>query len=213
LISKWLGEGERLVGALFAVAASRSPSVVFIDEVDFLLAEDSATRRMKSEFCARFDGARRRGDGGGATLIVGATNKPWMLDADVRRRFARRLYVPLPDQRGRESITRNLLRKSGGHELTEGQVARLARETHGYSGSDLKHLCEDAAMGPLRDGGFGLTEMGENNPIRYRHFRVSMAAVKPSVATEDLAPFESWADRYGSKVVVCGDSESDEGPE
>ena len=79
LTSKWIGEGEKTVRTLFAVAAYRQPSVVFIDEVDSLLCqrssdENEASRRIKTEFLVQLDGAGT--DLSARVVIVGATNRP-----------------------------------------------------------------------------------------------------------------------------------------
>ena len=112
LTSKWIGEGEKLVRTLFAVASYRAPSVVFIDEVDSMLTqrkadENEASRRIKTEFLVQLDGA---GNGRkGQVLVIGATNRPEELDDAARRRFVKKLYIPLPDQDGREALITNLL--------------------------------------------------------------------------------------------------------
>jgi SpoVK/Ycf46/Vps4 family AAA+-type ATPase len=90
LMSKWIGEGEKTVRTLFAVAAYRQPSVVFIDEVDSLLCqrsseENEASRRIKTEFMVQLDGAGT--DQAARVVIVGATNRPEELDEAVRRRY------------------------------------------------------------------------------------------------------------------------------
>ncbi|KAH8046617.1 AAA ATPase-like protein [Aureococcus anophagefferens] len=100
LMSKWIGESEKLVRTMFAVAGHKEPSVVFIDEVDSLLSqrssdENEASRRLKTEFVQLEASARRRRTR--RVLVVGATNRPQELDEAARRRFVKRFYVPLPD--------------------------------------------------------------------------------------------------------------------
>ena len=89
LTSKWIGEGEKMVRALFAVARVHQPSVVFIDEIDSLLSQRSeseheASRRIKTEFLVQLDGATTEGEE--RILVVGATNRPQELDEAARRR-------------------------------------------------------------------------------------------------------------------------------
>lgn len=100
LTSKWIGEGEKMVRALFAYARVCSPSVVFIDEVDSLLTkrnhnEHDSTRKMKTEFLVQLDGAKVTDKD--RVIIVGATNRPQELDDAAKRRFSRKLYIPLPN--------------------------------------------------------------------------------------------------------------------
>ena len=94
LTSKWVGEGEKMVRALFGVAAIRAPSVIFIDEIDSLLTqrssdENESSRRIKTEFLVQLDGAGTKADE--KIVIVGATNRPQELDEAARRRFVKRL--------------------------------------------------------------------------------------------------------------------------
>jgi len=93
LTSKWIGEGEKLVRTLFAVAAVSEPAVVFIDEIDSLLTarkadENEASRRIKTEFLVQLDGTGTSGQG--RVLAIGATNRPHELDDAARRRFVKR---------------------------------------------------------------------------------------------------------------------------
>jgi spastin len=114
LTSKWMGEGEKLVRALFACARAVQPSVIFIDEIDALLRartddENEATRRMKTEFLVAFDGV-----GAGENeriLVMGATNTPQQLDEAALRRFTKRVLIPLPDENARLTLIQQLLQK------------------------------------------------------------------------------------------------------
>ncbi|XP_031807094.1 spastin isoform X5 [Sarcophilus harrisii] len=153
LTSKYVGEGEKLVRALFAVARELQPSIIFIDEVDSLLCErregeHDASRRLKTEFLIEFDGVQSAGDD--RVLVMGATNRPQELDEAVLRRFIKRVYVSLPNEETRLLLLKNLLSKQGSP-LTQKELAQLARMTEGYSGSDLTALAKDAALGPIRE--------------------------------------------------------------
>ena len=155
LMSKWIGEGERTVKTLFAVACYHQPSVVFLDEVDSLLSarsseENEASRRVKTEFLVQLDGAGT--DQSAQVVIVGATNRPEELDEAARRRFVKRIYIPLPDLAGRTQLFATLLngREAQRHSLTEEDLAKLVTRTRGFSGADVRALCTEAAMGPVR---------------------------------------------------------------
>lgn len=133
LTSKWVGEGEKMVRALFAVARCLQPSVVFIDEIDSLLTqrvdgEHDSTRRMKTEFLVQFDGVSSGADD--RLLIVGATNRPQELDEAARRRFTKRLYVPLPDEVARKQIIQSLMAKAKSG-LTDNCIDYVVNKTEG----------------------------------------------------------------------------------
>jgi len=123
-----------------------------MDEVDSLLSQRSdneheSSRRLKNEFFIQLDGAATNEDDN--IIIIGATNRPQEFDEAVRRRFVRRLYVPLPVKRARQQIIEKLIQQVH-HNLTDDQVEGLAELTEGYSGADMDSLCRYAAMQPLR---------------------------------------------------------------
>ncbi|GAX24198.1 hypothetical protein FisN_4Lh288 [Fistulifera solaris] len=202
LTSKWIGEGEKLVRTLFAVAGVREPSVVFIDEIDSLLTqrksdENEASRRIKTEFLVQLDGTGTSGRG--RVLIIGATNRPQELDEAARRRFTKRLYIPLPNEDDRERLLRVLL-DNNKHSLVDSEIVKLAKDTDGFSGADLKALSTDAAMGPIRELGSRALDVNIDDipPIAYKHFRQALRGIKPSVAPSDLIQYEEWDKTYGS---------------
>ena len=103
LVSKWMGDSERLVKSLFELARQNKPAVIFIDEIDSMVSnrsdgENEATRRIKTEFLVQMDGVGKDDDG---ILVLGATNIPWGIDPAARRRFQRKIYIPLPDEPAR----------------------------------------------------------------------------------------------------------------
>ncbi|ESN99652.1 hypothetical protein HELRODRAFT_192890 [Helobdella robusta] len=152
LTSKYVGEGEKLVRALFSVAREMQPAVIFIDEIDSLLSErregeHEASRRLKTEFLLEFDGVHSSSKDN--VLVMGATNRPQELDDAVLRRFAKRIYVTMPSKATRVNVLTKLLSKHN-NPLTADEVDELASFTEGYSGSDLTSLAKDAALGPIR---------------------------------------------------------------
>ncbi|MCD9639952.1 hypothetical protein HAX54_024949 [Datura stramonium] len=153
ITSKWFGEGEKYVKAVFTLASKIAPSVVFVDEVDSMLGrrenpgEHEAMRKMKNEFMVNWDGLRTKDKE--RVLVLAATNRPFDLDEAVIRRLPRRLMVNLPDASNREKILRVILAKE---ELAPNvDVEAIANMTEGYSGSDLKNLCVTAAHCPIRE--------------------------------------------------------------
>lgn len=153
LTSKYVGDGEKLVRALFAIAREMQPSIIFIDEVDSLLSERSsgeheASRRLKTEFLVEFDGLPSNPEND-RIVVLAATNRPQELDEAALRRFPKRVYVSLPDLNTRELLLKRLLAKQGSP-LSTDAAKRLAVCTDGYSGSDLTALAKDAALEPIR---------------------------------------------------------------
>lgn len=206
LMSKWMGEGEKMVRALFAVARAKQPSVIFIDEVDSILSqrregEQEGTIRIKNEILVQMDGASNAG-ADERLLVVGATNRPQELDDAARRRLQKRLMIPLPDREARlEMLTKGL--KEVTHALTEREMGEVLDSTDGYSGSDMAGLCREAAMGPCRDPGVeSLLLNGDPNyelrDVRHSDFADALCQVRASVSASELQGFEEWNKLYGS---------------
>ncbi|CAN8273619.1 unnamed protein product [Cochlearia groenlandica] len=152
ITSKWFGEDEKNVRALFTLAAKVSPTIIFVDEVDSMLGqrtrvgEHEAMRKIKNEFMTHWDGLMS--SSGDRILVLAATNRPFDLDEAIIRRFERRIMVGLPSVESREKILRTLLSKEKTENL---DFHELAQMTDGYSGSDLKNFCTTAAYRPVRE--------------------------------------------------------------
>mmetsp|Transcript_16336 Transcript_16336/g.24620 ORF Transcript_16336/g.24620 Transcript_16336/m.24620 type:complete len:519 (+) Transcript_16336:59-1615(+) len=154
LVSKWRGDSEKLVRALFEVARYHAPSTIFLDEMDSILSarggeggsEHEASRRMKTELLMQMDGLRAS-KASEQVFVMAASNLPWDLDVAVLRRLEKRVMVPLPCTEAREAMLRKHLQCRGAEEL---DYTELARMTEGYSGADLELLCREAAMKPVR---------------------------------------------------------------
>jgi vacuolar protein-sorting-associated protein 4 len=151
LVSKFQGESERLVKQLFELARKNAPSIIFIDEVDSLCGtrsegENESARRIKTEFLVQMDGVGKDSTG---VLVLGATNTPWELDPAIRRRFEKRVYIPLPDAKARERMFK-LSVGSTPNNLTDTDYKYLGQNSDGYSGSDISVLVRDALYEPVR---------------------------------------------------------------
>ncbi|CAG9769309.1 unnamed protein product [Ceutorhynchus assimilis] len=207
LTSKWIGDGEKMVRALFAVARVHQPAVIFIDEVDSLLTQRSDTehessRRMKTEFLVQLDGATT--DNEERLLVIGATNRPQELDEAARRRFVKRLYIPLPDYEARLELLKKLIFNEV-HSLTDGDFSSIAKSSDGYSGADIKNLCSEAALGPIRSINFDDIENIQAADVRklaMTDFETSLKRVRPSVSQADLVNYIKWNDTYGSGIGI-----------
>uniref|UniRef100_A0A8C5MSF8 vesicle-fusing ATPase n=1 Tax=Leptobrachium leishanense TaxID=445787 RepID=A0A8C5MSF8_9ANUR len=151
LVSKWLGESEKLVKNLFQLAREHKPSIIFIDEIDSLCGsrsenESEAARRIKTEFLVQMQGVGVDNEG---ILVLGATNIPWVLDSAIRRRFEKRIYIPLPEEHARASMFKLHLGTTPSS-LTETDYRELGKKTPGYSGADVSVIVRDALMQPVR---------------------------------------------------------------
>lgn len=202
LTSKYVGDGEKLVRALFSVARKMQPSIIFIDEIDSLLSERNsseheASRRLKTEFLVEFDGLGSQEND--RIVVLGATNRPQELDEAALRRFTKRVYVTLPDLGTREHLIQSLLAKQG-CQLPADIVRSLAVYTDGYSGSDLTALAKDAALEPIRE--IDVEQVRNVNPkeirpITEQDFVNSLKRIRRSVAPSSVAAYEKWAKDFG----------------
>lgn len=151
LVSKWQGDSERLVRQLFEMARENKPSIIFIDEVDSLAGsrnetESEGSRRIKTEFLVQMNGVGHDDTG---VLVLGATNIPWQLDNAIKRRFEKRIYIPLPGTEAR----RHMFKLHVGDtpcQLAPEDYRTLADKTEGFSGSDISVVVRDALMQPVR---------------------------------------------------------------
>jgi len=152
LVSKWMGESEKLVSSLFTLAREKAPSIIFIDEIDALCSsrgegESEAARRIKTEFLVQMQGVGHGSDE--RVLMLGATNLPYALDQAVRRRFDKRIYIPLPEAPARATMFKIHLGDTP-HALTQQDFDVLAAGTEGFSGSDIAVVVKDVLMQPVR---------------------------------------------------------------
>jgi len=151
LLSKWLGESEKQVRELFHLGRENKPSIIFVDEIDSLCSarsdqESESARRVKTEFLVQMNGVGNSMDG---VLILAATNIPWSLDPAIRRRFEKRIYIPLPAAGARTKMFQIHLGDTP-HSLTQIDFQELAELTEGYSGSDIAVVVREALMIPVR---------------------------------------------------------------
>jgi len=169
LQSKWFGDTNKLVAALWSLAAKLEPCIIFIDEVDALLGarrdqEHEAVTAMKTEFMQLWDGFLTKGSS--RVMVLAATNRPWALDDAVLRRFSVQYEVPRPDAGQREKILalvlRRHVREGGGGGVEPGlaaeagagggpALAAIAKRARGFAGSDLLELCCQAAAVPVHE--------------------------------------------------------------
>ncbi|XP_010482665.1 PREDICTED: putative cell division cycle ATPase [Camelina sativa] len=201
ITSKWFGEDEKNVRALFTLAAKVSPTIIFVDEVDSMLGqrtrvgEHEAMRKIKNEFMTHWDGLMTKP--GERILVLAATNRPFDLDEAIIRRFERRIMVGLPSIESREKILRTLLSKEKTENLDFHEIAQM---TDGYSGSDLKNLCITAAYRPVR-------ELIQQERLKDQERKKKEEAGK---STEESKEEEAGKSTEKSKEEAAGASESEE---
>ncbi|KAM9100080.1 fidgetin-like protein 1 [Sarcophilus harrisii] len=202
LTSKWVGEGEKMVRALFAVARCQQPAVIFIDEIDSLLSqrgdgEHESSRRIKTEFLVQLDGATTSSEE--RILVVGATNRPQEIDEAARRRLVKRLYIPLPEPSARKQIVKNLMAKEH-FRLSEEEISLIVKQSDGFSGADMTQLCREASLGPIRSlQTIDITTVTPDQvrPIAFVDFENAFRTVRPSVSLKDLELYENWNKTFG----------------
>ncbi|XP_071436075.1 katanin p60 ATPase-containing subunit A-like 2 isoform X2 [Pithys albifrons albifrons] len=159
IVSKWRGDSEKLVRVLFELARYHAPSTIFLDELESVMSqrgtsaggEHEGSRRMKTELLVQMDGLARSDD---LVFVLAASNLPWELDSAMLRRLEKRILVDLPSKEARQAMIQHWLpplSNTRGVKLrTDLDYSLLSQETDGYSGSDIKLVCKEAAMRPVR---------------------------------------------------------------
>jgi len=202
ILSKWLGESEKLVKELFKIARKNQPAIIFIDEVDALASarssnEHEAMHRVKTTLLAEMDGLISKVDN--RIVVIGATNMPELLDPAFRRRFERRIYVPLPDYKARKEIFKIHLR---GVEISPNvDLDKLAKLTEGYTGHDIALIVREAVMRPIRElahSGLLPKKDAKPRPVMMEDFLHALKVIRPSVSKAEIRKYEEWARTFGT---------------
>ncbi len=190
IFSKWVGESEKRIREIFRKARQVAPSIIFIDEIDAIASKRSFTTenevmgRVVTQLLAEMDGL----EGLGGVIVIGATNRPEVLDPALMRpgRFDRHIYVPPPDQKARLEIlkvhTRNMPLAD------DVDLEKIAERTENYTGADIEALCREAALITLR-------EKINAKKVRMRHFEEAMNVIKPSLTKNDIESFKRKIER------------------
>ena len=192
IMSKWVGEAEKNVEALFDTARENPISIIFIDEIEALIpkrrsSQSSVMQRLVPQFLAELEGFDTPEES--ALLFIGATNEPWSLDPAVLRpgRFDDRIYVGLPDLPARRKILEiHLKGRPLGDDL---DLDGLAEQLDGYSGADIRNVCEKAAA----EAFLVAVKGDESPPITQGIMEKAVGDSPPSVSRKDLKKFEAFA--------------------
>jgi len=204
IMSKWLGESERNVAQLFKTARAASengqPSIIFIDEIDSLIGvriqEIGGEIRTRNQFLKEMDSIFDKNKSTNV-YVIGATNKPWVLDDPFIRRFQKRVFVPLPDFDARLEMFKIYAQNL--KPAPDINFEELAKATEGYSGSDIRDLFQSVQIRVAREF------FEANNPndrqakpriMTMQDFYVSVEERKPSVSPEILTHYERWFEAF-----------------
>ncbi|MFF7020910.1 ATP-binding protein [Streptomyces klenkii] len=199
VLDMWIGNSERNLRELFETARRNAPCVVFLDELDALGAKrsqlrHSGLRTTVNQLLTELDGVDAAANEG--LFVLAATNHPWDVDPALRRpgRLDRTVLVLPPDEPARESILR--------HHLKDRPIARidlrkLVKRTDGFSGADLRHLCESAAERALMDS----VRTGRARMIETDDLLAALAQIRPSTgpwfdSARSVAQFANEGGQY-----------------
>ena len=223
--SKWRGESEKLVRILFEMARFYAPTTIFIDEVDSLCSkrgegnEGDGSRRVKAELLVQMEGVNSTTSAGAnekseedkrkLVTVMAATNRPWDLDDALRRRFEKRVYIPLPNEKGRLQLFNLNLKKI---EVDKNiNYDKLVKLTDGYSGADICNVCREASFMPMRrelliNKGRRVEDLVNDQdfrtkiraPIVMNDFEKAISNISKSVSQKDLEVYDKWTKEFSS---------------
>jgi spastin len=200
LTSKWVGESEKTVKSLFKLAYKKVPSIIFIDEIDSILSkrsenENEATKRLKTEFLIQFDGLGSNTNA--RLLVIAATNRPMDLDEALLRRLPKRVYCGPLDEEGRFEFIKKVINRVE-TKLTDKDIKEIAKMTNGYSNSDLKELCKEAAFQPVRELTMGqIMRINKFRPLVKKDLVKSIQKIRGSLSHKIIDELLKWNEQFG----------------
>lgn len=205
MMSKWLGEAEKNVSKLFKMAnklyeSENIPILLFIDEIDSLIGnrngEVGGEIRVKNQFLTEMDGINNKSKNS-KLYVIGATNKPWSLEAGFLRRFQKRIYVTLPD-----TDSRNYLFKQYTMPLKKDKTLKiedLSKLVQGYSASDIKDICQAVQLrvvNELFESGKAMEAQSNPRSISMNDFKEIIKIRKPSVSIDMIRAYMRWSEQF-----------------
>lgn len=204
IMSKWLGEAEQNVAKLFGSARKSAndgrPAIVFVDELDSLMGNHSnevgGEIRVKNQFLKEMDGIVDKGKAL-HVYVIGATNKPWDLDWAFIRRFQKRILVPLADNATRLNMLK--LYSSNLQIDPNVDLIELARLSEGFSGSDIRDVCQSAQLsliGEFFESGKAMDKEAKPRALNMADFRQIFEDRKPSVSLDMLSQYNRWFEAF-----------------
>lgn len=195
LTSMWFGETERAIREMFRRARQLAPAIIFFDEIESLMrarginANESYMDRIINQFLTEIDGIDKKAQ----VLIIGATNRPELLDPAVLRpgRFDRLVYVNTPDESGRLKILQ--IHTSKMHLADDVDLVSIARKIEYYVGADIENICREAAMLSLR-------ENINNRTVAMQHFEQAIAKTSPTMSEEYVKNYDALSQQLRGKI-------------
>jgi len=204
IMSKWLGEAEQNVAKLFNTARKSAnegkPAIVFVDELDSLMGahtnEVGGEIRVRNQFLKEMDGIMDKGKAL-HVYVIGATNKPWDLDWAFIRRFQKRILVPLADHATRLNMLKHYVGNL--HIASDVDLHELARLSEGFSGSDIRDVCQSAQLkliGEFFESGKAMDKAAKPRALKMTDFRQILEDRKPSVSLDMLTSYNRWFEAF-----------------
>src|SRR5918994_5251209 len=205
MMSKWLGEAEKNVSKLFSMSRKLNenenvPVLLFIDEIDSLLgtrnSEVGGEVRVKNQVLTEMDGINGKSKES-KLYVIGATNKPWTLEAGFLRRFQKKIYVTLPDIASRINLFNQYTTPLKKENTLKNED--LARYSEGYSASDIKDICQSAQLrvvNELFESGNAMDVQANPRPITVSDFKEIFKIRKPSVSTDMIRAYIKWSEQF-----------------
>ncbi len=205
-LSKYYGESEKIISELFAAARARSPSIVFLDEIDAVAMSragdlDEVSRRVLSVLLTELSGFDAENDD---ILFMAATNAPWDIDPAILSRMERVIYVPLPDvETARRIIQLNTVEDGVELALDVDELAQTCVDL-GYSGREIKSICQEATRAMVDEENRRLEELSERSistmanyslrtrPLQADDFEAAFDAVNPKTDDRMLQRYRDW---------------------
>ena len=200
LTSKWVGESEKTVKSLFKLAYQKAPSIIFIDEIDSILSkrnesENEATKRLKTEFLIQFDGLGSNTNA--KLLVIAATNRPMDLDEALLRRLPKRVYCGPLDVNGRFDFIKKVINRVE-TKLKDNDIMEIAQMTNGYSNSDLKELCKEAAFQPVRELTMEqILHIKKFRPIVKKDLVKAVKKIRGTMSNKIINELINWNSQFG----------------
>lgn len=197
VLDMYIGQSEQKLHALFETARRNSPTVLFFDELDAIgqkrsQLKHSGMRSMVNQLLTEMDGAQSNNDN---VFVMGATNHPWDVDSALRRpgRFDRIVAVFPPDADARQQIFEHHLNSKPTQNLN---IAALVNKTPGFSGADIKHICDTAAESAIENA----INSGKVTPISQMDLERALREIKPSTREwfETARNFATFSNQSGA---------------
>lgn len=202
IMSKYVGESEQNISALFNSARNNDLSIIFIDEIDTMLGkrgQDAHNDKRVNEFLQQIDGFSSDTS---KILLLGATNRPWDIDSAAMRsgRFSEKIYVPLPDSKARRFLFDKNLKNIP--LASDVDISALVEMSKGLSGADITEICDAAKIEPLKESILS-RENNANSKLKevcFADFKKAFSKIRPSATKEELSKLEEFAKEFNLDI-------------